>query len=473
MFNKKYLIIIIFIIFLLKLYFSYSFPVITGDWAYYNTIANNILSGCGVSLSTEGEICAKHFGGNQGPGYPFFISIIYFVFGKNTFNIIIIQNLILALSQFYLLSHLEKKFISKKFFIFSIFVICLSPLVFAWSRFMLTEPITIAITYLLIAYMMNPKRNIFFIGLILSLGTYIRLDFILMSSLIFYLIAVESKNKTIIAKKILQLTLIIGLAWTPWLTRNYYAEINIFPSEYPQKANFYNPKGFVKWTSTWVFNSYQRAGTVNQIMSGIYSEIDIGDKYYFDDEIEKKKINKLLDNLKKYDHKSFPRELDEKFNKIAKEKIKNNMINYYFYLPSKRLANIIFNFTNSHGWPIEFSSYFSQEDRIIISEFNILDKAKFAIQNFNQKIFYKIVLNSYKILIFFLFFILILTKHRPSISSLHLSIALYFMVKLVFMITFNHTEIRYLITCFALLDIPILLKLEGFFINKNKKIFNT
>lgn len=473
MFNKKYLIIIIFTTFLLKLYFSYSFPIITGDWAYYDTVANNILNGCGVSLSNVGEICTKHFGGNQGPGYPFFISIIYFIFGKNTFNIIIIQNLILALSQFYLLSHLEKKFISKKFFIFSIFVICLSPLVFAWSRFLLTEPITIAITYLLIGYMMSPKRNILFIGLIVSLGTYIRLDFILIVSLVFYFIAVESKNKIIITKKILQFTLIIGLAWTPWLTRNYYAGINIFPSEYPQKANFYNPKGFVKWTSTWVFNSYQRAGTVNQIMTGKYSEIDIGDKYYFENENEKKQIDKLLDDLKKHDDKSFPRELDEKFNKIAKKKIKNNVINYYFYLPSKRLVNIIFNLTNSNGWPIEFSNYFSQEEKIKISEFNILDKAKFAIQNFNQKIFYKIFLNSYKILIIFLFFILILIKHRPSISSLHLSIGLYFIVKLLFMITFNHTEIRYLVTCFALLDIPILLKLESFFINKNKKISNT
>ena len=107
--NKLNLITIIFFAFLIKLLFAYNYPVITGDWASYNTIANNIINGCGVSLSLDGDPCIKHFGGNQGPGYPFFISIIYSLLGKNTFNIIIVQNIILAISQLYLLSQLRKK----------------------------------------------------------------------------------------------------------------------------------------------------------------------------------------------------------------------------------------------------------------------------------------------------------------------------------------------------------------------------
>ena len=188
MLNNLYLLTIIFFAFLIKLFFAHNYPVITGDWASYDTIANNIINGCGVSLSLEGDPCIKHFGGNQGPGYPFFISVIYFFFGKNTFNIIIVQNIILAISQLYLLSQLKKKIYHEKFFIFAILIICFSPLVFAWSRFLLTEPIIISITYFLIGSLLNEKRNILFIGLILSIGTYIRLDFILISVLVFYLI---------------------------------------------------------------------------------------------------------------------------------------------------------------------------------------------------------------------------------------------------------------------------------------------
>lgn len=470
MLNNLFLITIIFLAFIIKLIFAHNYPIITGDWASYDTIANNIINGCGVSLSLEGDPCIKHFGGNQGPGYPFFISIIYFVLGKNTFNIIIVQNIILALFQLYLLSQLKKKIYDEKFFIFAILIICFSPLVFAWSRFLLTEPIIISITYFLIGYLINKKKNILFLGLILSIGTYIRLDFIFISILIFYLILIEdkNKNKSLILKKFLQIILIVVVTWTPWLTRNYYAGIDIFPTGYPQKANFYYPKGFIKWTSTWVFNSYQRAGTVNQIMSNLYSEIDLGNKYYFRNENEKKQIDKLLSELKSYDNESFPIEIDEKFNKIALEFIKNNKISYYIYLPSRRLVNIIFNFTNSNGWPIEFGNLFSQEDMVKISELTIFEKALFAIKNPNKKIFYKITINSYKIFVLIIFLGLLIYKHKISVNNLYIGIFFYFISKLIFMITFNYTEIRYLITCLALIDVAIILKLEYFFKNKKK-----
>lgn len=460
--NKLYLITIIISAFLMKLYFALNYPVITGDWASYDQIANNILNGCGVSLSLEGDPCIKHFGGNQGPGYPFFISIIYFVLGKNTFNIIIVQNIILALSQLYLFYQLKKKILNKKFFIFSVFLICFSPLVFAWSRFLLTEPIIISITYFLIGYLLNEKKNILIIGLILSIGTYFRLDFILISVLIFYLILIENKtnNKILILKKFLQIILIVGITWTPWLIRNYYAGINIFPTGYPQKANFYYPKGYIKWTSTWVTNSYQRAGTLNHIMTNKYSNINFGDRYYFKDKEEKKVIDELLQNLKNYENKSFPIDIDKKFNKIASEFIKDNKINYYIYIPSKRFGNIIFNFTNSNGWPIEFGSSFSQEERIKISELNIFEKAVFAIKNLNKKIFYKISINSYKLFILIIFLGLLIYKHKISTNNLYSGIFVYCITKLIFMITYNYTEIRYLITCFALIDIAIILKLN-------------
>ena len=462
MLNSLQLVTIIFFSFLIKLYFAHNYPIITGDWESYDTIANNILNGCGVSLSLDGDPCIKHFGGNQGPGYPFFISIIYFFLGKNTLNIILVQNIILAISQLYLLSKLRKKILNDKFFLFAILIIGFSPLVFPWSRFLLTEPIIISITYFLIGYLINKKRNILFIGLILSIGTYIRLDFILIIVLIFYLILIENKKKNLILKKFIQIILIVGVAWSPWLVRNYYAGIDIFPTGYPQKTNFYYPKGYVKWTSTWVTNSYQRAGALNHIMTNKYSNINFGDRYYFKDKKEKKVIDEILQNLKNYDNKSFPLEIDKKFDKIATENIKYNKINYYILIPSKRFLNIIFDFTNSNGWPIEFGNSFSQEERIKISELGILEKAIFAIKNLNKKIFYKIIINSYKMFVLIIFLGLLIYKKKISTNNLYTSIFFYFITKLIFMITFNYTEIRYIVTCFALIDIAIILKLNDF-----------
>ena len=57
-----------------RILFLFFAPERAADSNIYETVAENILSGCGVSLSPVGSgECVPHFGGNQGPGYPAFI----------------------------------------------------------------------------------------------------------------------------------------------------------------------------------------------------------------------------------------------------------------------------------------------------------------------------------------------------------------------------------------------------------------
>ena len=66
-------IIFFFIILFPRLGFIFLFPETGGDYEIYTTVAQNILNGCGVSLSNPAtNDCIPHFGGNHGPGTLYF-----------------------------------------------------------------------------------------------------------------------------------------------------------------------------------------------------------------------------------------------------------------------------------------------------------------------------------------------------------------------------------------------------------------
>ena len=89
-------IVFFFIIILPRLGFIFFFPEDGGDYEIYTTVAKNILNGCGVSLSNPlTEECLPHFGGNHGPGYPLFISLVWLVFNVSDYAVRIIQSIII------------------------------------------------------------------------------------------------------------------------------------------------------------------------------------------------------------------------------------------------------------------------------------------------------------------------------------------------------------------------------------------
>ena len=103
--------------FLVRLVFIFLFPETGGDYDIYSTVAKNILRGCGVSLSDPySDDCVPHFGGNHGPGYDFFIAIIWYFFEQSNSAVRIIQTFIYCFFCFYLLSALRKYIEEKKIF---------------------------------------------------------------------------------------------------------------------------------------------------------------------------------------------------------------------------------------------------------------------------------------------------------------------------------------------------------------------
>ncbi|MDC0192818.1 glycosyltransferase family 39 protein, partial [Alphaproteobacteria bacterium] len=335
--NKKNIFFCTFIAFLLSHFFNiYYFGIeFGGDWWAYSTVAKNILSGCGVSISEiESGECIPHFGGNQGPGYPLFIAICWYLFDNSNLSVIIIQNLILFLSYIYIILTINNYIKSKKILIFLIFTLNFSPMYFAWSRHLLTETLSISLTIIIFSILIKSffkkKIDIYKLAITFICLTFIRLDgILLLIPIIFSFITIyKFQNIKVLTRKILIFLIIFSIPWGIWGFRNYMVNLPMFmPSIYTLPGNNNTPTGFIKWVSTWSTSQYEVSSTLFPVYKKLYSEISIPNNI-LEKINEKNEINILLKELKLFDGNNFPNDIDSQFLEIANNKIKNELQNY-------------------------------------------------------------------------------------------------------------------------------------------------
>ena len=131
--------------YLARLPFILAFPTGGGDSDVYMTVAQNILSGCGVSLSDPASgLCVPHFGGNQGPGYPFFMAVVWLLSGHADMAVRLVQAAILAGAIGFATWALAALLESRGAGLALGLVLALSPLELAWPRYLQTETLALA-----------------------------------------------------------------------------------------------------------------------------------------------------------------------------------------------------------------------------------------------------------------------------------------------------------------------------------------
>ena len=126
--SNIYLLVLLFTL-ITRLVFIIYFPTGGGDWIIYSTVAENILSGCGVSLSSIGSgECEPHFGGNQGPGYPVFVFLSWLIGGHEDVYIRVFQLFFYISSLLYLVRAIKIYTSSRKVALWVGIILALSPL---------------------------------------------------------------------------------------------------------------------------------------------------------------------------------------------------------------------------------------------------------------------------------------------------------------------------------------------------------
>jgi|SaaInlLV_10m_DNA_3_1039740.scaffolds.fasta_scaffold06541_2 hypothetical protein len=456
--------IIVFIALLPRIYFILFSSTGGGDWDIYSTVAENILSGCGVSLSVPGGTeCNPHFGGNQGPGYPAFVALVWYLSEHSDMAVRFLQMTFGVLSIVYMVRSIHLYTASYKAAILVGLVLSLSPLEVAWSRYLQTETLALAGTLWIFSELINSlyesRLRVMHISFALILTTFIRLDAVLLTipiAVVAFLI-----YKPIIAiKKGMIIAVILSLPWGLWLVRNSLVGMeNILPQPMVLPNNAPAPTGYLKWVSTWTTEEYQRPGSQFPVTRFMYDKIQIDEKAYESKE-ERKKVEILLNELKKYTGKAFPIHIDRQFLDIANERVHNNLVSYLILNPLLRIKSLWSNIYNSFGWPTELPSKVTHAERLEIARGGLESKIDMALR-YPSIALGKAVVNVWRLALYIVFifsvYMLLISSHKYAFDKkykhLLYMIVSFIIARSVFSGMGNYIETRYTLAVMPLLEI--------------------
>ena len=368
--------------FLVRLPFVLFFPATGGDAVIYTTVAENILSGCGVSLSDPASgACVPHFGGNQGPGYPFFMASIWFISGHADIAVRLAQSAVLAAAVGFAAWAFSEWRGNRTGGTVLGLVMAFSPLLIAWPRYLQTEALSLAAVICFFAVTMlsirDGRLHIVALGIVLAIGTFIRLDLITLTIPVAVLAFALHDVRSALTRGA-AIALILALPWAAWTVRNVAIHLpRLYPTPMTVLDGKRQPLGYTDWVRTWLVYEYERPGALWGLGRFNYNDIYIPDRAYAST-AERQQVGELLKRLKAHDGQQIPKDIDDAFAQLAQERRTQQPMQYYLVNPVIRSIQLWSNPFSSFGWPNEMPSRaLSDADRLQVSQGGL--RAKLAL----------------------------------------------------------------------------------------------
>ena len=442
-----------------------------GDTPTYELLAENILRGCGLSFSEPTSTTCILTSGGYCPGYPAFIALNWFFFGKSNLPILLFQLGCYLISLFWLLTALWKLTDSRKVLLSVGMLLAISPLQIGWFRFVITEPLALAAATWFLAELVFSiaigKIRKYHLALALSFSAYIRPDTILMSvSVVFVAFSIYDFKNAV--KQILIVGLLALIPISGWMIRNLtigHAPLTVF-SEVAPKA-----PGYFFWVNTWIVNEYERADVIFPVWVGAnYSKINLHHSKYISDE-ERKSAQSLIQELSVMNGKPFPKDIDQKFEQLAslKIQIQNHFKPYAIFI--ERVVWLLFNPFSSWGLPLEIKDINKSSLKDAIVGFD-LNRAMVMLNGYKSTIVGKIAVFSYRSIIFIGFIIVVgysifgrvatrTTFFSSAVNGLVAGVVAVAVTRLAFFAYLGNLESRYLVEVVPWVEFCVLLCLVG------------
>jgi hypothetical protein len=448
---------------------------IGGDSYVYLKVAENIfLHGC-VSLSDPASgACVPHWGGNQLPGYPAFISGIWMIFGKSILPVLFSQVAIVALASGYLCKVLSRTlngiFQNSVFLLLVAFLLGASPSLIGWSRAVLTETLSIALALWLLAELIASlqERNLRFIriGIVLTLGVFVRYDFMMFSIPVaavgFYL-----HSPSAALRKGSCIILIILVPLGGWMARGVSQGLEPTPPFGLTPQGLPLPEGMLGWVGTWLDNQYDLGNSVWALVRYNYSTFSPPSHAYKTPE-ERAVVRDLISQLRDtWEGKPPPTEIDEKFGRISAAKIDSDPFEHWVLLPLRRISHMWLTPYPSMGWPAEISGTHWAGLRLAISLGNLTEVAKATLE-IPGTIAMKVLVSGHRYLLLLLVFAMVFIWRRlpAEIAFLSLTIVGFAILRsAAFSYTFLN-ETRYLTLALAWLDVLLIVMIFSLLTNR-------
>lgn len=346
-----------------RLLFALLAPATGGDADVYLRVAQNIFANQCVSLSDPtAAACVPHWGGNHYPGLPAFIALSYLLLGQSLLSPLLLQVVVTAAAILRLATAAARYSGSASMGIVVGAVAALSPLQVAWSRFVLTEALVLALATWLLAELLlslhQRRLRVLTIAIPLTAMAFVRHDGVLFAVAVpIVAFAVHPP-----ATALLRTAAVGAVAAAPlllWAMRGVALGLSFVPPTLQLADGSPAPAGYAEWRRTWEITSYQAARSQYPVNTLRYDTIGIDSVAYArgdDPDADKARVRELLAGLADATGRPFPAAIDLAFRELAAERRASDPLRYWVVLPLRRTLHMWFDPLTSTGWPAEIGS---------------------------------------------------------------------------------------------------------------------
>jgi len=349
---------------LLRLFFIWRFPFYSGDTAYYEELARNWLYHGVYGFYSHGQLLPSDA---RMPGYPAFLSIIYFWAGTGRKAVMLAQAFVdlstsvLAAAIAARLAVGRSEASRGRVAAVALWLAALCPFTANYAAVPLTEVLATFFTTLAIFIFLSPAflqtdlvqpeidfrhtaRSWFLGGLVVGLGTLVRPETPLLLVAVFVVLGLRCYRPENWRKLMLATLWIVAgslLPLAPWAARNAVSlgRVQFLAPRYAETYGDVLPTGFYKWTGTWMYR-FRDAYLFTWKLPSQQIELKDLPAYAADSTEERTRVASLLDRYNRIP--GMTRALDLEFAELARERSRRHPIRTYLWIPIERAAAMWF-----------------------------------------------------------------------------------------------------------------------------------
>ena len=348
--SRRYFLLITLGAFALRLIFYFKFPHVTGDTLVYGDIARNWLDHGIFGLTHSDGVYPTLI---RLPGYPAFLAACFVLFGREHYHAVLLVQIVIDVVTCFFIADLARRSVSERAarWAFLLAALCpftanytVAPLAETLSIFFVALALDAAVAGLLALEEGRDSWSAWtWCGVAVSAGILLRPDGgILLVALGLFLLWQMWRHPKERVRLFWAGALVLAISvapLVPWTIRNWRDFHRLQPLV-PQSASDpdeFVPDGFDKWVRTWAAD-YASTEEVYWQVSGDKVDIDLLPTRTFDSEQQREKTQSLLADYNKV--LVVNQQLNVRFMDLARERIHNNPLRYYVWLPMLRIADM-------------------------------------------------------------------------------------------------------------------------------------
>lgn len=357
--NKRYFLVLILLGLALRGYFLHWHFLFQGDSLVYGDLAKNWLLHGVYGVTDSGQVVPVDI---RMPGYPAFLAAIFRLFGVEHYGAVVRVQVGIDLFTCFLIAAGARRLWSERAGKVAFALAALCPFTANYAATPLVETLAISSAAFALFFALRAVQKMraapswdvahsfavadwILSGLGIALSIYLRPDGgLLLLAIALYLLwtAISAREMEFVWVGVL-LGVVSLLPLLPWTLRNWRTLQQIEPLApfYAEMPGEYVPKGFNRWTKTWIVDFISVMNVYwNVSAEGPGEAVDISNipARTYDNPAQKQRTEQLFAQYN--EALTLSPEMDRAFAELADTRIRERPLRYYVALPLARLADM-------------------------------------------------------------------------------------------------------------------------------------